>query len=152
MVSIEEFSNALVRMLTNLIEIIIGIVRDLMERTSTDSVVNLMGYLVQGLDVLVDAIVPLVDWISRMVFAMINITESNETVRLAFHNFTNTTGENLSVIIGPANASSGLMYVLEGMIKETDPGVAGALLQALWDMLAVIMEFITLVLTSMSSI
>ena len=133
MVAIEEFSNALVRLTANIIEIIVHIIRSIMSNLSVDFMIKFMDFLVRSLDVLVEAIVPTIDPITRIVLAIINITESDPSANEAFHNFTSTASENLSVIIGPANASSGFTYILESVMTEADPVVAGYFLQVLWD-------------------
>ncbi|MDY6865075.1 MAG: hypothetical protein SVY15_03775 [Halobacteriota archaeon] len=152
MVSLETFSNALVSLVANIIEIIVAIVGGIIDHLSVDGMIGFMGYLVKGLDVLVEAIVPLIDPIVRIVLAIINITSANETVNTAFHNFTSTTSENLSVIIGPADASSGLTYVLDGVLTQTDTNVAAYFLQGLWDLLTVVVDLVAAALAGLGGI
>lgn len=152
MVSIEAFSNALVSLLASIVDIIVAIVGGLIETLSVDIMINFMGYLVRGLDVLVEAIVPLVDPIVRIVLAIINITTVNESANEAFHNFTSTTSENLSVILGPTNASSGMTYVLDGILTKTSTNVAATFLNSLFDLLTVVVDLITTALSGLGGL
>ena len=152
MVSLEAFSNSLVTLVANIIELIVAVVGAIIDSLSVDVMVGFMGYLVRGLDVLIEAIVPLIEPIVRIVLAVIDITSTNEAANTAFHNFTSATSENLSVIMGPADASSGLSYVLDGVVTQTDTNVAAYFLQSLWDLLAVVIVLLVTALAGLGGI
>jgi hypothetical protein len=121
MVTMQEFMKTIFEGLSDTLSAIPGSMEEFKMYVTAEQAGNVIGgltiFISELLEPLTKAITAILPGLINTIGAVMDITMENETVNTAYHEFTNAMSENITTIAGPANASYGLTYMLNGTME-----------------------------------